>query len=68
MESKVELELRWENEVCLTLTAKEDDGESKTILKMEENSCITKLLPHAKSLIVTYMSQLMDMVIKDMKE
>lgn len=68
MEKKVEMELKWENEVRLSLVAKVDDEEPKTILEMEENHCIAKLLPHAKSLIVTYVSQLMDMVIKDMKE
>ena len=67
-DTKIELELKWDNNDFFELTSKENDGEVITIISMEENACIAKLWDNVQALVITYVAHLLDRIGKEMKE
>jgi len=66
-DTKVELELKWNNNEFFELTSKENDGEPITIIKVEENACIVKLWDNIQALAVTYVAHLLERIGNEMK-
>ena len=53
MENELELTFKWENRVGVKVEAN-NNGDSLTILKMDENGDIAALWPHAQELLMKY--------------
>ena len=66
-ETKVVVTLKWENGNYFTLTSKEGDGEVITILRMEENACISKLWDNAQGVCINFASHLLSRIGNEMK-
>lgn len=66
-ETKIELELKWENGKFFEFTCKENDGEPIVIAHHEENACIDKLWVHIQAAALTAMAHLMTRIGKEMK-
>lgn len=66
-QSKIELEITWENNVAFTVTTKENAGPVKTLILMDENGEIANLWPSATDLLERYIKSVMAKIGKEMK-
>jgi len=67
-EHKIEIEIKWENDVSFEVTSKEDDGPTLTLIKMDENCCIATLWPAVTDILRRYIRFLMTKIGKDMAQ
>ena len=67
-ETTIKLIIKWENEAGFELTSKEDDNETITIVKLEENACIGTIWDNVANICNDYFSHLMRRIGDDMKE
>ena len=67
-ETEIELKITWENKVAFEVTAKEDAGDTVTVVRAEENGDLQALWPALTDVLERYIKTLMARIGKDMKE
>jgi len=64
--NKLKLTLEWENNNKFEVTAKLNSDPDTTILEMHENGIISKLWSGATSIVITYLSEQLNRIGKEM--
>ena len=64
--TKIELEIKWKNNASFEVTAKENDGETATIVKADENGDLSALWSAFADVMERYIKTLMARIGKDM--
>jgi len=65
--NKLKIEIKWENDVEFSVTAKLNEGDVITIAAHEENGCIGALWPHIQKTVETYFKTTLTAIGEEMK-
>lgn len=65
-ETKVLLEVAWENNVSFEINAKEDDGPVLAVIKTDENGSVDVMWPALTDVVERYIKALMARIGKEM--
>lgn len=64
---ELEIKIKWENDVSFEITTKRDAGETKTVIKLEENGFINELWPHVEACCKEYFVDELNVIGSEMK-
>lgn len=67
-EGTIVITLRWENQEFFEATSKKDDGDTITIVRVEEDGNIAAVWPHVGDIIKEQIRRDLDTIGSDMKE
>lgn len=65
-ETRIRIDIIWENNVAFDVAAKENDAKFKTVVRVEENGHISDLWPAVTDTVERYIKALMARIGKDM--
>jgi len=64
--TRIRVDIKWENNVEFEVTCKENDGDTLTVDKVEENGCIAELWPAVTDKVERYIKSVMARIGKEM--
>lgn len=65
--SEIEIKLLWENGVSFQMTSKRDAGDTKTVVKLDENSQFNHISDSAQTICETFISKELTAIFDEMK-
>lgn len=66
-ESKLEIEIKWENNLEFSVQEKHNDGDTSTVIALEENGELVVLWPHVQKALEAYWKAILTNIGEDMK-
>jgi len=66
--SKIEIELKWENEEFFEMTAKPDSGDGNIVFRMDENTHLPALWSDITKVCSNYFKKVMEEIGNEMKQ
>lgn len=66
--SKLTIDLKWENDNFFEVTAKKDDEEKKTVIRMDENTHLPALWVDITKICANYLHKVLEQIGNEMKQ
>ncbi len=66
--NRIEIDIQWENNNTIDVTAKNGGGVSYTVVKVDENGHLNSMMPSVKDIMERYIKGIMEKIAADMKQ